>query len=207
MGWNPHVHGMYVGNWGQHTVSPAGQNGEAAGPQNIETLIILSATHFLQAKSELLTLSAKLEAEAVNGVGFPDLQSRIDNALYEIQWSRYYYGILVTQLETANYNPDAIECLKKMNYTEIRIRYNIAPQTMNKVESFLSTGNIYGAYNQLYKDATTIAGMLNAIRYDLYAGRFPKIETIWTVNQTANHMQLFGQTMAQVFYNLPMVKK
>lgn len=202
---------MYVGNYSQNGFdesdsggqsTPANTSGSRTNYLSIKDLIIKSATYFLNGKSSVDILSAKLEISVHEGIDLCELQMIVNDALNYMRAARYYYQLLMDKANNTPYNQAVIDQLIAFAFNTYAKDNNLNSDIFEQVKDYLQTGNIRGAYVRFYIYADTIIDILENVQMEVYSWKLPDKGNIWKLNQECAHMLLFGQYIAQIFYNL-----
>ena len=197
---------MYVGNYSEESFDePENQTMAVKSTEiseSIRYLIIESATCFLKGKTKIDLLASKLEAAEKDGVSFPELQTIVNDSLYNMRTALYYYQALKYKADNTPYNQVVINQLISFDYDSFSIKFSLNSDIYNQVKGYLQVGDVRGAYARFYTYTANIVGMLEMVREDIYCGNIPETGTIWKLNQECAHMHLFGQYIAQTYYNL-----
>ncbi len=197
---------MMIGNTSGISFSEEGTDSSAiartSSSSGIEDLVIKSATHFLQGKAHVNLLASRLEAADHDGVCFYEYQTIIDDALDNMKTARYYYQSLVNKANNTPYNQNVIDQLKNCDYESLSKEWGVNESSFNQIKNYLEAGDVRGAYVQLYTYTDNIVKMLETIQNDVYCWNFPETANIWNLNQECAQMLLFGQYMAQIFYQV-----
>lgn len=168
----------------------------------VEDLIIKAATYFLKGKSSVYLLSANLEAADEDKIYYYDYQITVNEALNYMRMAHYYYTLLKVRADITPYNQEIIAKLKSFDYNTLSKSYGLNSDIFSKVKSYLEAGDVRGVYAQFLAYTESIINTLETIQKSIYYWNFPKIETIWNLNQECAQMLLFGQYVSRVFYKL-----
>ncbi len=196
----------YVGNYSEKGFDEPGEQtsgtSSTMSSATIKDLITKSATYFFKGKSDIDLLVSKLEAAEQEGVWFYELQTIVNGALENMRTSRYYYQTLMNRAENTPYNQGVINQLASFSYDSFAGKNSLNRDMFDQVKGYLQAGNVRGTYTRLYTYTDTIIGMLETVQSKVYYWELPEISSIWKLNQECAHMLLFGQYMAQIFYEL-----
>lgn len=171
--------------------------------ETIEDLVIKAASNFLRGKSSVYLLSSRLEAEEQDSIYYYDYQVTVNEALSYMRMARYYYQALKNKAGITPYNQEVITQLKTFDYNSFSKDYGLNSDIFNQVKSYLEKGDVRGVYARLLAYTESIINILETVQKDVYYCNFPKVETIWNLNQECANMLLFGQYVTRVFYKIP----
>ena len=185
-------------------ITGSGALSKASGTyETVEGLVIQGATYFLKGKASVYSLSSQLEASDLEGIFYSDYQLSVDEALSYFRIAQSYYKALKNKADNTPYNQEVIDKLRAFDYDSFSKNYGLNIDIFNQVKSFLEAGDIRGVYARFLEYTENIIGILEVVQTDLYKWNFPKVETIWNLNQECANMLLFGQYVARVFYKIP----
>ena len=199
---------MFVGNYSGNSFDedePEGQTMaviSAGEPATINYLIIKSAKYFLKGKSYVDLLASKLEAADIDGVSFSELQIIVNNSLYNMKVARYYYQALKNKADNTPYNQAVINQLIDFDYDSFSREYSLNSDIYNQVKEYLKAGDVRGVYARFYTNVDSIVGILEILLENVYSGDIPETANIWKLNSECSHMLLFGQYIAQTYFDL-----
>jgi len=200
---------MYVGNTSGKSFDEPPETGSgtlsktSATYDAIEDLVIKAATYFLRGKSSIYLLSSKLEAAEQEMLCYYDYQVTVNEALGYMRMAQYYYQALKNKAEVTPYNQEVISQLKTFDYDSFSKDYGLNSDIFNQVKSYLENGDVRGVYARFLTYIESIISILEIVQKDVYYWNFPKVETIWNLDQGCANMLLFGQYVTRVFYKIP----
>jgi hypothetical protein len=197
---------MYVANYSEKSFEEPGAQtaliSSTAASETIKNLIIKSATYFLKGKSNIDLLTSKLEGTGLEEICFSEMQMIVDNALNDMNTAQYYYQTLKNRADNTPYNQEIINKLVTFDYNSLANEYGMNVDILRQVKGYLQAGNVRGTYTWLLIQTGIIINKLEKVQNEIYNLDFPKSSTIWKLNQDCAHMHLFGQYIAQIFYEL-----
>jgi len=201
---------MFVGNTSEKSFDEPPATGIGSGTlsetsatyETVEDLIIKAAIYFLKGKSSIYLLSSKLEAAEQEKVYYYDYQVTVNEALGYMRMAQYYYQALKNKAEVTPYNQEVITQLKTFDYNSFSRAYGLNRDIFNQVKSYLQNGDVRGVYARFLTYTENIISILETVQKDVYYWNFPKVETIWNLNQECAQMLLFGQYVTRVFYKI-----
>jgi len=199
---------MFVGNYSEESFEEDDPEGQtmavisAGASATIKDLISKSATYFLRGKANVDWLTSKLEAADREGVCFSELQTIVNDSLYNMKVARYYYQTLKNKADSTPYNKVVINQLINFDYDSFSREYSLNSDIYNQVKEYLKAGDVRGAYARFYTYIDSIVGILEMVLENVYCGDIPETANIWKLNHECTHMLLFGQYIAQTYFNL-----
>ena len=138
----------------------------------IESYIEEGGGYFLNAFSNIISISNRVEMENINGIDYDELNKVVDNALDNIRNAKYTYSILIQTALYTPYDLAVISKLKLFDYQAFMTEYSL-----NK-------------------------GLLLLIKNEVSLNKMPALPRIWEVNEEASNNLTFGQYITRVFYAL-----
>ena len=168
----------------------------------IEAYIEEGGGYFLNAFSNILLVSNRIEMANLKGIDYEELKSIVDIALENIRNAKHTYSILIqTALETP-YDMEVISKLKRFDYHGFMTEYSLNSAIFKEVEVNLKNGNITGTFIRIYNSFINIEGLLLLIKNEVDLNKMPALPRIWEVNEEASNTLTFGQYITRVFYAL-----
>lgn len=182
--------------------SNEGSAGKSTRSSMIETYIIEGGGSFLNAQSDILLFLNKIEMSALKGIDFSELQAIIHNAIYHMREAKLSYDNLIKVAEVTPYNTGVINKLVSFNYNEFCDEKNLNPIIFKKVKEYLNAGDITGTYRKINSKFNKILGLLDVIKSEISLNKTPELADLWKLYQECSHTLLFGQYIAEVFYEI-----
>ena len=170
--------------------------------EQIETYVIEGAGNFLNAQANIFLFLNKVEMGDLKGINHSELQVILNDAIYYMKEASLSYENLIKTAEITPYNLDVINNLKSFNYDEFAIEKKLNPIIFRKVKNLLGAGNIIGAYQLINAKFNKITALLGGLQKDTELNKTPEPDALWTLNNQCSHTLLFGQYIAEVFYEL-----
>lgn len=168
----------------------------------IECYIEEGAGYFLNAFSNILALSNRVEVSNISGIDYNELQSIVETGLTNVQNAKSTYYLLIMTAESTPYNPTVISKLKDFDYREYLIKNSLNSAVFEEVEAYLKKGDITGTFKRLYSSLSIMEGLLLSIKDKTGCRRMPDISKLWQLNETASNNLIFGGYVARVFAEL-----
>ncbi len=203
-----YVHGIIHSNGGEDAFEdpPPPEGGQSyalsSGYISIRELIINGAANFLKATRDLGDLSQEYELTDLNGVNITSLLVKVNAAIESMNTANSYYSQLETKANNTPYNQAVIDLLVAFDYRQFRKDYGLNKQIMNDVAEYLSCGDVRSCFTRLKNDAGSLINTLNTVKGSLEAGASPTIKSMWDLNQQVSNLNLFGQYLSRVFYEI-----
>ena len=166
----------------------------------LNAYIIEGGGYFLQVGSDINTLLSRVEFSELYGLDFEEIQKTLDAAIDNLEKARGNYYQLKNLAAVTPYNQDMIDRLIKFNYDDFKEGNGLIPAVFESVKMYLKNGDLRGIYNGFYSNAGQILDTLYTLKKDVDAGIFPKISTLWSLNQKFSEAKLMGQYTSMVFY-------
>ena len=169
----------------------------------IESYIEEGGGYFLNAFSNILSMSNRVEMTNLAGVDHDELRKIVNNGLDNITRARYTYFLLIRAAEKTPYNQDVLLKLKDFNYREFMTANSLNSVIFRQVAEYLEKGDITGIFKQMNTTFLSIEELLLSIKAKTDLNRPPQLTDIWTLNEAASNTLLFGQYAARIFSELP----
>jgi hypothetical protein len=176
------------------------------GTNVIETYVIEGAGYFLNANSSILLLLNKVEMAELKGADYSEFRTILDDAVYNMKEAKLTYDNLIKTAEATPYNQNVITILKTFNYDAFAENNGLNSLIFKVVENHLGSGDITGSFKKINTKFTKIIDMLAAMSETISSNQTPDISALWKLNQESSQTLLFGQYIAQVFYELRKTK-
>lgn len=180
----------------------SGETSRSACASGIRQYVIEGGGYYTKANSYMMLLLNRVEMSELSSLNYPEFYYILYKTISNMEYAEMTYGNLCRTAEVTPYKQDVIETLKNFDYTGFMDKNRLNPYLFEKVESFLSKGDITGFYKQLHADVDAILNRLYYLRETVYAGDFPDIAILWRLNQDFSQSILFGQYVAQVFFEI-----
>jgi hypothetical protein len=174
---------------------------------SIEDYIERGAGYFLMAKKEVDTMLRMVELQNINGLSIEELKAVTDRALDYMNRALDTYSVLVRRVEATPYDSRVIARLKQFDYNAFGKQFRLNPDVFNKVEGYLKNGDLNGIFKRKIPIFSKILELLKEAKSDLNNNNIPKLNILWTLNETFSRSSLFGSYVARVFQSLNFKKK
>ncbi|MCX6584535.1 MAG: hypothetical protein NT166_30560 [Candidatus Aminicenantes bacterium] len=168
----------------------------------IENYVLRGAGYFLNGYADTLLFLNTVELAKLEGLQYDSLTKIIGDAAADMENAYTTYAALVQEAAQTPYNPDVIRQLEILDYKGFMEKNNLNPVIFKKVEGYLSKGNVRGVYYYLYTAVESILPVQYRVKAAVEAGKFPAVADLWLLGQTYSETLLFGQYVAQIFYEI-----
>lgn len=158
---------------------------------SLKTLIIQGATHFFDSLSNYHNY---LKAFEVND--YSKMKIYLSNAAIQMKFSHDIYVEFNNESLNYDYNDAVIERLRKFDYNEYMVTFQLIESVITRVKGFLSKGDVRGAFKEIEKITGEIFSDMESLNL---TQSFPEKNIVWRVNQKLIEAQLFGQYLAEIF--------
>lgn len=169
---------------------------------SIENYVLKGAGYFLNGYADTLLFLNSMELAKLEGLQYNQLTKIITDAATEMENAYVTYAALEQEAAQVPYNPNVISQLEMFDYNGLMVKNNLNPVIFKKVEGYLSKGDIRGIYHYLYAAVESILPIQYRIKAAVEAGKSPDVADLWILNQTYSETLLFGQYVAQTFYEI-----
>jgi hypothetical protein len=170
-------------------------------------MIIEGASFFLQSNSDYQLFLKKIELSDIYGLNHVELLNIIDKAIENIELANLKYYEIWQTSKQLDYNPAVLEKLSQFDYFSYQVKNNLSTSIFQQVASLLKSGDIRHAYEKFYEETGEILNGLKLIKTSIESNTIPEISKCWRLNQIYLESELFGQYVAEVFYNINNIKK
>jgi len=168
----------------------------------IEAYIEEGGGYFLNAFSNILLVSNRIEIVNLKGIDYDELNKIVDNALDNIRNAKSTYSILIQTALYTPYDLVVISKLKRFDYQAFMTEYSLNSDIFKEVEGYLKNGDITGTFIRIYNSFIKIEGLLLSIKEEVSLNKMPELSKIWEVNEEASKSLNFGQYITRIFYAL-----
>lgn len=202
-----HVLGRYLLNYSSAAFNEgltggSSLSGAMAQSTSIETCVIQGAGYYFKAYSYSLLMANEIELSDLEGVNFVELRSFINQAIDNMELACDTYIDLVNKANSTSYNSAWINQLMNFDYGAFKAENGLNEAVFSDVQYFLSNGNVRGVYVETETRFETILEDLYDIKAGMDGNSLPANSTIWRLNQKFLESMLFGQYVAEVFYQI-----
>jgi hypothetical protein len=187
---------------GGKSIDPCDPGGGKSAIPTIGQLLIEGGGYFLKSHSEIMLFLNKIELSALSGPDYKELQEIINTAINNMESAIDTYYELKSLAEGTPYNQEVIVKLMSFDYLKFQEENGLNPAIFKEVEKFLSAGDIRGIYNEIFLNFGELLEHLNTVKTVIDKDTFPEISILWRLNQKYSEIALFGQYVAEVFYNI-----
>lgn len=168
----------------------------------IENYVLKGAGYFLNGYADTLLFLNTVELAKLEGLQYDQLTKIISDAAADMENAYVTYAALEQEAAQVPYNPSVIRQLELFDYNGFMVKNNLNQVIFKKVEGYLANGNIRGVYHYLYTAVESILPIQYRIKAAVEEGKSPDVADLWILNQTYSETLLFGQYVAQIFYEI-----
>jgi hypothetical protein len=163
---------------------------------DIKALIVNGAKSFLKSYSDTLSSLSHIESGTID---YKYLQLILDNSIESMRKAKAAYYELKNLASVVPYDYTMIEKLKNFDYQSFfKNNPGLNPAVFQDVEFFLKSGDVKGAFDNMYERVVEIFNKLNLIKESIDIAALPKISELWSLNQIYSNTFLFGQYITQL---------
>lgn len=166
---------------------------------SMHTYIVEGAGYFLDSHSSMQAFFNRVEMSDVNGVDYNELREILYKAIEDMEKAKEAYYNLKIKADNTPYKMSMIEILMQFDFEEFQLENGLLPSIFEKVEYYLSKGDVRGLYATILSSNEEILYKLYEIKEVVDADQFPEITKLWRINQKYAEFQLFGQYTSEVF--------
>lgn len=158
----------------------------------IEGAVIAGAIHFLQAKSYAALLLQEYEKSCKQVINYSAALDYVEKAISELELSKREYMESIAAGTQAGYVENSIRKFKIFDYDKFESEKDLNKDLMLSVKSYLSAGNILGAYQENVDNICSILSILRLIKEKIAVNVTPDISLFWQLLQQFSKAALFG---------------
>ncbi|MCP4151416.1 MAG: hypothetical protein GY757_26970 [bacterium] len=166
----------------------------------IDGMIVDAGGYFLKANSDFQLFLSKVELLERYSIDEKQIQKALKDCIINMELARAAYEEIVDLSADMPYSKKVTDKLKAFDYNGYRQQNNLNDTVFNEVREYLSTGDTRGSYKKFLIDTCKILKALAVIDKSLKTG--VSIKACWRTNQQFHTVALFGQYVAEVFYNI-----
>ncbi|MCP5049575.1 MAG: hypothetical protein GY940_20565 [bacterium] len=200
MAWNETTGGFLPPNSGSSADS--GLDGSRRSHPTLRQYIIEGTGRFLNSRSDFLLFLTKIELSELNGLDCNEAREIMNGTIEKMEGAIGFYFKLKTLAAVTEYNQYVNNQLKTFDYNRFQQEKGLNPTIFQRVEGFLSKGDIRGVYEWAHRETELILLKLKQVKLSVDSNAFPQLTVLWELNQDYFNVLLFGQYVTQVFYNL-----
>ncbi len=221
--------GFFAGNESCKSFSPPSangsnlanvQSGDPCDPQNAQSniaghvidgnrknptiahLVALSGGYYFKAAANYNNFISLFEFSDIFGANPEDLKKEIVSSLSAMQNAHRAYSRLLQLSRTLPYNQAVINWLLEFDYLAFQKKHRLNSSIMLDVQAYLSAGDVRGIYSEFHRRTGEILEELKKIKDAIDVGDRLELSMIWRLNQKFAEFKLFGQYIAEVFYEI-----
>ncbi len=168
----------------------------------INSLVIDGAAYFLKASADANLFLNYIELSDKTGADFNKLKETLNAAIKSMEKASASYLLLRDLANATAYNQAVINRLLEFDYEGFMKKNALIPVLFDKVQGYLAAGDVRGVYNEFYLDSVMLLKLMYELKSKVDRNIFPNRNNLWVLNQKFMESRLFGQYVAQVFYNV-----
>jgi hypothetical protein len=158
----------------------------------IENAVIEGAVHFLQAKSYSDLLLQEYEKSAKQEINYAAALDYVEKAVVELEAAKKEYQESIAAGNLAGYAAEKVQRFKVFDYDKFSTQMDLNKDLMAVVKSYLSAGNILGAYQENVNNIGKILATMETIKEKIEVNITPDISLFWQLLQQFSQAALFG---------------
>jgi hypothetical protein len=170
--------------------------------ENLGYLIAEGGSRFLFSIANIHHFLGEVEASEIKGIDLNEIKNILDEAITSMEKSQATYAQLKDLADEIPYNNTVIDKLIEFDYTEFQKKSGFLSSIFSDVKAYLSSGDVRGVYKQFYHNIGDLLSDMNNLKTDIESGIAPNLDKIWRLNQKCSEYKLFGQYVAEVFYQI-----
>ncbi len=159
---------------------------------SIESAVIEGAANFLQAKSYSDLLLREYEKSGKQAIDYSAALEYAEKAISGLEKAKEDYRESLESAVRAGYVDDTILKFKAFDYSTFESEKGLNKDLMSSVKSYLSTGDILGAYRENMDNVDKILATLQFIKGKIEMDVTPDISLFWQLLQQFSYAALFG---------------
>jgi hypothetical protein len=196
-----------VGNYTDCGFGGGGGESKSLTSFTMRIYIIEGAGYFLNSHSSIQALLNRVELSELNVIDFNEMREILYKAIEDIEKAKDSYYSLIQEAYRTPYNPVMINFLLNFDYYNFQKEKGLNLTVFENVKNYLSRGDIRGIFSNFLANSESILEQLYAIKEWLDADKFPKISSLWRLNQDYVEAQLFGQYTSEIFHEILSINK
>lgn len=158
----------------------------------IEGAVIEGAIHFLQAKSYTALLLQEYERSGRQAMNYTAALGLVEKAIIELETSKTEYTASIAAGTRSGYVAEKIEQFKVFDYDSFTSENSLNKDLMLSVKSYLSCGNILGAYQENVDNICKVLATLKIMKEKFEENTTPDISSFWQLLQQFSRATLFA---------------
>lgn len=174
----------------------------ASEPTSIRGGVIEGAASILQSQADYLELLNIIERSEKDGLDFANLNTLADNAIAHAVKAVSTYETLTGMADSSAYDSTISDQLAAFDYTSFKNQRGLNAIIFDRAVFYLEKSDIRGVYHELLKDSRSLLTRLQAIKAVIANNQFPPVTDLWRANQAFSETVLFGQYVAEVFFEI-----
>lgn len=165
-------------------------------------LVVQGAGSFLESHSNYLSFLQKYELSEIESIEDSQLLSILDRSITAMEKAEYFYNQLKRTADYTPYNYEIYWTLVCFNYSEFQYRNGLNRDVFTRVSGYLRYGDVRGCYGQILGNCRHILANLKTVKSSIEYGNNRRLTDLWRLNQTYSESLLFGQYIAEIFFEI-----
>jgi hypothetical protein len=178
------------------------ENVKKGSTQVLGQLIPFAAVNLLESTRDFEDFLKEVEKSELYGPNYPVIQSIIDKAIVGMENARCKYEEIVNISKILEMDMVILEMLSEFDYESLQSKYHLNPSIFEKVAAFCQGGDVIGIYTHTVDTIDIIFENLNIIKAKLEQDSLPELYIIWETGQFYFDIQMFGQYVSRIFYEI-----
>jgi hypothetical protein len=178
---------------------------ENSAVETIKGYVVGGAGYFLESYSDFVLFLNKIEIGELGVLNYDELKMILDNAIKKMEYAKNEYIHLKKKADDTPYNQNVVQQLLKFNYEVFQKRNRLIGPVFNRVQFFLSSGDIREMYGDVLSQTVEILNIANLIKTKIEAKEFPDLSNLYRLNEVCSESLIFSQYVARVFRKLSKV--
>jgi hypothetical protein len=177
-------------------------NGLKVSSPILGQLIPGAAVNFLESTRDFEDFLKEVEKSELYGPNYPVLQAAVEKAIVGMENARCNYEEIVNISEDLEMDVVILEKLIAFDYDGLQSKYHLNPSIFDKVAAFCQGGDVVGIYNHTLNTINAILKNLYHIKAEIDKESLPELYIIWETGQIYFDIQMFGQYVSRIFFEI-----
>jgi len=165
-------------------------------------LIANGGGQFLKSAGYFNLFISEYELSEISGLNLEALDCHLENAIDNMTRAYSTYYRLKKLAASTPYNQTVINWLIEFDYYGFQKKFVLIPSIVDKVQFYLSSGDVRGVYREFHDQTGQILDLLYNLKKDIDSGNLPNLSNVWRLNQKFSELKIFSQYVAEVFFKL-----
>ena len=168
----------------------------------IEELIITSASHFLQSYSRMLEVFKELEQQRLQPLNMSALLSLLDESFISMERARNAYLQFYQKALHTPYDAVVINLIMTFDYSAFPTGHHPGSRSEANVIDSLKRGGIREVIGSAWLESEKILDSITFFRHSLQNRSVPAVEFLWELNRQYADSLMTGQQVARIFHEI-----